>query len=87
MTFLTGFFTFISLSYLIQVHHWYDPWCCNDKDCRPVPCEELIEQKDGSYKYQNYTIDKSKVKPTQDNQCHVCIFNETGRCAYIQYGT
>ena len=22
-------------------HSWYDEKCCHDKDCHPVPCEEI----------------------------------------------
>lgn len=82
---MTGFLTAISL--LILAHSWYDPWCCNDKDCRPVPCEELVEQRDGTYRYQNYVVPRDKVKNSQDAQCHICIYNDQGRCAYIQMNT
>jgi hypothetical protein len=29
------------------VHSWYDDKCCHDKDCRPVPCEEIEKISDG----------------------------------------
>jgi hypothetical protein len=24
-----------------DAHSWYDDKCCHDKDCHPVPCEEI----------------------------------------------
>lgn len=83
---MTGFFTAIYLSSIILAHSWYDPWCCNDKDCRPVPCTELIEQNNGDLEYKGYIIPKDKIKPSQDKDCHVCIFLEQGRCAYVHQG-
>lgn len=81
---MTGFFLAISL--FIQVHGWYDSWCCNDTDCRPVACEELTEDSNG-VRYKEFLIPKEHVKPSKDNQCHVCIFQGKGRCAYIQMNT
>lgn len=20
-----------------RAHSWFDPWCCNDRDCQPIP--------------------------------------------------
>jgi len=28
-------------------HSWYSYECCHDKDCRPVPCEEIEKIIDG----------------------------------------
>ena len=36
-----------SLVALMLVHSWYDDKCCHDKDCRPVPCEEIEKISDG----------------------------------------
>ncbi len=24
-----------------RAHSWFDPWCCNDKDCQPIPDEAV----------------------------------------------
>lgn len=21
----------------VRAHSWFDPWCCNDRDCQPIP--------------------------------------------------
>ena len=26
---------------VMLVHSWYDENCCHDKDCHPVPCEQI----------------------------------------------
>ena len=77
-------------------HEWYDGMCCSDKDCHPIAsCSELTENADGSISWGNYTFAKERIKPSQDSQCHVCIydspgmFNTTGShqvpmCVYIQ---
>ena len=36
-----------SLVTLMLVHSWYDDKCCHDKDCRPVPCEDIEKISDG----------------------------------------
>jgi hypothetical protein len=30
-----------------HAHSWYPKNCCNDADCRPVPCDELVETRNG----------------------------------------
>jgi hypothetical protein len=36
-----------SLVALMLIDSWYDDKCCHDKDCRPVPCEEIEKISDG----------------------------------------
>jgi hypothetical protein len=36
-----------SLVAVMLVHSWYDDKCCHDKDCHPVPCEEIEKISDG----------------------------------------
>jgi hypothetical protein len=28
-------------------HSWYDESCCHDRDCRPIPCEQIEKLADG----------------------------------------
>src|SRR6056297_2426685 len=28
-------------------HEWYDPWCCNDRDCAPISQEHVSITEDG----------------------------------------
>jgi hypothetical protein len=82
---MTGFFLAISL--FIQIHSWYDYECCHDNDCKPVPCEQIEETKQG-FKYDGLFF--SKIKPSKDNQCHACILKYDGgrtpMCLYLQMG-
>ena len=61
------------VSSIILVHSWYPQSCCSDKDCRPVSCDELLDQRSGEIKYKNFTFRKDQVKPSEDGSCHVCI--------------
>ncbi len=81
----------VSLNLILPAHDWYDPQCCGGQDCHPVPCEELVEQGNGDWKWNVYTFDKNKVTSSHDSKCHVCV-HSTGigkvpLCAYIQLGT
>ena len=65
-------------------HSWY-PWeCCSGIDCKPVPCDSLIETKEG-IAYENYVFKDKQIRPSQDKFCHVCI-NNTNKplCVFIQ---
>ena len=64
------------------------PWdCCGEEDCHPVPCDELLEDTTGGYKYKDlYYFSKNQVKNSEDNKCHVCIMGIKPLCAFIQLG-
>lgn len=67
-------------------HSWYPFGCCGDQDCRPVPCEELVEDKDGwLYVPTGNHFHPTQVSPSQDRHCHVCLGRPDGRslCAFI----
>lgn len=70
-------------------HHFYSQYCCNEVDCKPVPCDLIVETDKGVSYFQDgikYDIAKEFVYPSQDRNCHVCILGGNGRCAYIQQG-
>lgn len=77
----------ITLINITSAHEFYDSSCCSDKDCRPVPCKELIAQDDGGVKYKEFKFYKSQSKPAPDGMCHVCIWNSTPMCYYLPPGT
>lgn len=56
-------------------HDWYPSKCCGGQDCKPVPCDALIEQKDGTVKYEEDGIKYhfGQPLPSEDSKCHVCI--------------
>ena len=81
----------ISLIFLltapVKAHEWYDRECCSNTDCRPIAsCSEIEDLGKGQAKWGKYIFDK--VKPSQDNKCHVCITSwDKPMCAYIRYGS
>jgi len=82
---------------LAFAHSWYPRECCSDKDCKPVACDSLSEGElitprssripamiytEGGAKYYG---EKRWLKPSPDDQCHVCIQPGTMnmRCTFI----
>ena len=69
---------------------WYDPACCNRRDCRPVEDSNDIEPfLDGGapairYKPTGNVFVKAQFRKSQDERFHVCI-SATGYsyCVYI----
>ena len=70
----------------VLAHSWFEKWCCSDRDCKPTPCEEIVETEKG-WKWKEYIF--KKVMPSQDNKCYTCItdYSKEPRCAYIQFNT
>ena len=71
------------------VHSWYTAACCGDRDCRPVPCDQIVETRDGwLYIPTRNKFTPEQVQPSQDRYCHVCLGQADGRsiCAFIQTG-
>jgi len=60
-------------------------------DCRPVPCDELVETRNGIMWRGAVLFNDAQVKPSPDQLCHVCAKEQTGTlfpylllCAFIQ---
>lgn len=53
-------------------HSWYPKDCCHDADCRPVPCGELVQTRNGLVWRGVVIFNETQVKPSQDQFCHVC---------------
>lgn len=71
---------------LLLAHEFYDPMCCSDKDCRPLPTGSVKETPTG-YQTQWETIPyrDARVKVSPDGQFHVCyseIMHQV-RCIYV----
>ena len=79
----------MSSNLFLLIHSWYPTYCCSGQDCRPVPCDQLIEQQDGTVLYQGIKFLANTIHPSQDALCHVCytlsstIVNPI--CAFLQY--
>ena len=54
-------------------HSWYPRECCSDNDCRPVPCEELIESRYGLTWRGQVIFNERQTHASLDDRCHVCI--------------
>ena len=71
--------------------HWYPIECCNLRHCGPVPCSELHKRSDGSYNYfakelnKTLLFEKSKIKPSPDESCHVCYRRKDENSAGFTY--
>ncbi len=73
-------------------HSWYPHDCCHDGDCRPVPCDELVETRNGITWRGVVLFNDAQVKASQDQFCHVCAKEQKGSsilpylplCAFIQ---
>lgn len=70
-------------------HGWYDPACCSDQDCAPIPESAItwtesgwrVELRPGDhFMVQSHavleTVPFDEVLPSQDDQWHVCLRTE-----------
>jgi hypothetical protein len=73
---------------VILAHSWYPMECCEDSHCRPAPCDQMIEQKNGDIIFNGLiTVPAARVRPSPDRRCHICVVAGSGVCAFIHYGT
>ena len=81
----------ILLIAVMLVHSWYDEKCCQEKDCHPVPCEQIEKLREGwlwrdAATKQSHLFPKDRLKASHDEACHVCVSPETtpsGICLYV----
>src|SRR5271168_3376330 len=73
---LTG--TLVLLGSAAYAHSWYPHDCCHDADCRPVPCDELVETRNGIMWRGVVLFNDAQVKASQDRFCHVCAKEQAG---------
>ena len=72
-------------------HSWYPKECCHDKDCHPIPCEEIEKISDGwqwrdKATKQRHWFPHDRLHASQDHTCHVCVSTLTtpsGICLYV----
>lgn len=72
-------------------HSWYDPICCSDRDCEPLPDGAVTMQPEGYHV--TYTgkmglrvdviVPYEKAKPSQDGKFHGCATAERFLCLYV----
>lgn len=77
-----------AISLITLVHSWYPPECCSGQDCKPVPCDQLVEMGNGDWKFEDKVFSKEKIRLSEDQYCHVCIHPFSGNplCAFIVPG-
>ena len=83
----------VEIALIILIHSFYDPDCCENQHCHPVPCEQITDTswgwlwRDGDKLAVHF--DKRQFKPSPDGNCHVCVANTTdtpvlhGICIYL----
>ena len=81
---------------------WYDPNCCNQRDCRPLRDDEkdrldftvVVDPWDASRttpgvldRTSGYVFTHAQLRKSQDGRFHVCV-TQSGQhiCVYIPYG-
>lgn len=74
----------------VTVPDWYDPDCCDRRDCFPVEDSKDLEflQLGGipAIRYKKtymFMQNSTKWRKSQDERFHVCIYNTTPLCVYI----
>lgn len=69
---------------------WYDPACCNQRDCRPVKDEDVefanIDGPIARYKPTGNVFYQSQFRRSQDERYHVCINSGMSYCFYDRAG-
>ncbi len=79
-----------ALAHDAQTGMTYPFSCCGGQDCKPVPCDELVEQDNGWWEYlpTHTPFPPHVVQPSQDRFCHICVTPSVkqGRCAFIHSG-
>lgn len=90
---LIVFFAFLILVAASSVglaHSWYDPACCDNRDCRPIPGEAVTITPQG-YRVQHDGIDQTvpfhDALPSRDAGWHICITIDGARIRRIGKGT
>jgi hypothetical protein len=64
-------------------HSWCPHVCCQDNDCKPVPCNELIQTRDGLTWRGLVYFSGHMVMPSQDQFCHVCVEEYVDMVPYV----
>lgn len=77
-----------------EIPDWYDPFCCNQRDCRPVADDDIEFRTDALgnpiaiYKPTQNVFEQRQWLKSQDERYHVCINRGNGAslCFYVRAG-
>jgi hypothetical protein len=78
----------LMLSLLTLAHDFYSYACCANRDCRPVPCEEITSAIGGWF-WGSIFFKHSMEQTAPDGRCHVCVSRDVGHqlmkpnCIYL----
>lgn len=68
-------------------HSWYDPWCCNGEDCKPVEDPSEVRALPDGYHFRQWVIPYKDAKVSGDSGYHWCELPKgTMRCFYAPPG-
>ena len=83
------FVTFIIGTVVANAHSWYDPWCCNNQDCKKLEPHEMRVTSEGYHIKNEFFIPHGdeRIRVSQDWDYHFCEY-PTGeaRCFYVPPG-
>jgi len=75
------------LASMVFAHEWYDPECCSDQDCAPIPVHAVEQLPDGKYRVtlrpgehfmvsgKTFVGSPISVRNSMDGDYHACIVN------------
>jgi hypothetical protein len=66
----------------VLAHLFYSAECCSDKDCHPVPCDQVKDLGSG-WEWNGKKFDHAQLRVSPDGYCHVCIATTAPRCIYL----
>lgn len=74
---------FVSLAH---GHSFYDPWCCNERDCRPIEAKYVHETQEGwdiAPSEGGGFVARGKERQSPDGGYHICRYPaQEIRCFY-----
>jgi hypothetical protein len=72
----------LTLHLALPVHDFYSKECCDNQHCHPVPCDEVIDLKDG-WRWRDRTFSRAMLRISQDGACHICTSSIATFCIYL----
>jgi hypothetical protein len=63
--------TLLILLNILLAHSWYPQHCCQDRDCRPVPCAS-IRRVPAGWQIDGHLF-RNPPTPSPDAECHACF--------------
>lgn len=66
----------------LAAHSWYDPWCCNERDCQPYPHENVTVTDAGYLLHDGMLVPFDEARTSQDGDYHRCVLAGQHRCFY-----